>query len=65
MYGDKDQTCARRSVERSLDYAPQTRVFELFDVGHWVPVQAHETVSPAVAEFVRTTLRYREGMSKL
>ncbi|GJJ07181.1 hypothetical protein Clacol_001381 [Clathrus columnatus] len=57
IYGDKDRTCARSSVERSLEYAPQMRVFELFDVGHWIPVQASETLSAAVAEFVRTTLR--------
>lgn len=57
MYGNEDKTCARSSVERSLKFVPHMRIFELFNVGHWVPVQAHETVSTAVAEFIRTTLR--------
>jgi len=56
LWGDKDRTCPPNQVERMNNYVPNLKVVMLAGMGHWVLLQAPETVVNEVGRFIRDVI---------
>ena len=56
LYGTKDPTCPPSAVQNMGKFTDQLKVVPISDVGHWIMVQASETVTEAVLEWLESTL---------
>lgn len=59
LYGTKDATCSPRVVQNLGKLIDQLKVVPIADVGHWVMLEAQQTVTKAILQWLKPALNSR------